>query len=697
MKSCKKRFVPALLLAVLVTIMVLPECAVAFSYFSLGSLVPNFSMVSADPLAATKTIIVPIDYPSITDAIGNASAGDTILVRSGTYFENPIIDKPLTLQGENSANTIVVGTGDSVGASVFTVTADNVKISGFTITSVNYSASAGYAYGVMIEGNNCIITGNNIVNTRSGIFCSVQSSTLITQNKITGNHAELLNAHNDGIEFYGGFNNTISENNITNNTGSAIAILGYSDNITGNNLSQNTIGIGLSTTYSVIFRNNITENSNSGIYLTGSNNAISANYIADNKYGIYSLPSFGLSNNNAIFHNDFINNQQNAYSTSPYNIQTWDEGYPLGGNYWSDYSTVYPNATEIGNSGIMNLPYTICANNTDKYPLMTLFDASNAVTPAEKTPPTIGSNHVAASWNLSSVEPNGVTPDATGNNPAILGNESGTYSALVTELGGKWSPAKLVEGKFGEALNFSGDSYAYVPSSPSLTIPGDITIEGWVKVNQFKNVTYNTIVVEFASTTSEYPITATRILGLAINGVAPTNSTSPVLGALRGYVTTDTGGFNEIDTTQPLSLNEWYHVVFTRSTQTGMHIYVNGVEQNVTVFAGTQNPTGSIEPVTGLYLGHDSITTLEDIQILNVTEPTSTPIWLQWWFWTPVAAVFAVLAGTVYYMRKNGIKQHRNFPNLLICLALYVEQAGNLGKNLSATHNGVKIRAKISL
>ena len=90
-----------------------------------------------------------------------------------------------------------------------------------------------------------------------------------------------------------------------------------------------------------------------------------------------------------------------------------------------------------------------------------------------------------------------------------------------------------------------------------------------------------------------------------------------------------------------------------------MHIYVNGVEQNVTVFAGTQNPAGSIEQATGLYIGHDSIITLENVQILNVAaEPTSTPIWQQWWFWTPVAAAFAVLVGIAYYMSKKGIKQN---------------------------------------
>ena len=210
------------------------------------------------------------------------------MVRSGSYFENPVINKPLTLQGENNANTMVVGKGDSVGASVFTVAADNVRISGFTIKSLNYSASASYAYGILIKADKCTITGNNIMNVLSGILCSVQSSNYIAQNNITKNHK-------DGVRFYGGSNNTIAENNIIGNTASGIAIEGYSDNITGNQLSQNTMGIGLGATYSVIFRNNITGNSNSAIYLPGSYNIISANYMANNKYGIYSLPSFGLS------------------------------------------------------------------------------------------------------------------------------------------------------------------------------------------------------------------------------------------------------------------------------------------------------------------------------------------------------------------------------------------------------------------
>jgi len=40
--------------------------------------------------AQSKTIIVPDNYTTITAAIGNATNGDTILVRSGTYNEQSL-------------------------------------------------------------------------------------------------------------------------------------------------------------------------------------------------------------------------------------------------------------------------------------------------------------------------------------------------------------------------------------------------------------------------------------------------------------------------------------------------------------------------------------------------------------------------------------------------------------------------------
>jgi hypothetical protein len=48
-------------------------------------------------------------------------------------------------------------------------------------------------------------------------------------------------------------------------------------------------------------------------------------------------------------------------------INVWDNG--TVGNYWSDYQTKYPEAEEIDNSGIENIPYVVYTGNIDHYPL----------------------------------------------------------------------------------------------------------------------------------------------------------------------------------------------------------------------------------------------------------------------------------------------------------------------------------------
>ncbi|MFQ6061041.1 MAG: nitrous oxide reductase family maturation protein NosD, partial [Thermoplasmata archaeon] len=72
----------------------------------------------------------PGNYTTIQDAIDAASPGDTVYVYSGTYFENVIINKTITLKGEDRDTTMVEGNGT---ADTFQVSTDFVNISGFTI------------------------------------------------------------------------------------------------------------------------------------------------------------------------------------------------------------------------------------------------------------------------------------------------------------------------------------------------------------------------------------------------------------------------------------------------------------------------------------------------------------------------------------------------------------------------------------
>ena len=121
-----------------------------------------------------------------------------------------------------------------------------------------------------------------------------------------------------------------------------------------------------------------------GIWLQdSSNSSITRSRIINNRYGIKLI----RSSDNRIYHNNFLNNVKQA-DTDAESISAWDDGYPSGGNYWSNYTGVdlnsglYQNVT--GSDGIGDTPYTINADNKDNYPLMEPWSP-----PEDKTAPTI--------------------------------------------------------------------------------------------------------------------------------------------------------------------------------------------------------------------------------------------------------------------------------------------------------------------
>jgi nitrous oxidase accessory protein NosD len=70
------------------------------------------------------------------------------------------------------------------------------------------------------------------------------------------------------------------------------------------------------------------------------------------------------SSTNTFFHNTLINNTVRVYRTLG-DANTWDDGYPSGGNYWGDYEGVDANGDGIGDT-----PYVIDGSNVDRFPLM---------------------------------------------------------------------------------------------------------------------------------------------------------------------------------------------------------------------------------------------------------------------------------------------------------------------------------------
>jgi parallel beta-helix repeat protein len=80
------------------------------------------------------------------------------------------------------------------------------------------------------------------------------------------------------------------------------------------------------------------------------------------------------ASNNAFFHNNFINNTEELQNWYGGFINTWDDGYPSGGNYWSSYAGFDtkngPSQDLPGSDGIGDQPYELDADNVDQYPLM---------------------------------------------------------------------------------------------------------------------------------------------------------------------------------------------------------------------------------------------------------------------------------------------------------------------------------------
>jgi parallel beta-helix repeat protein len=590
-------------------------------------------IISVQRVNASKTIVVPDQYNTINEAINHASPGDIIQVKSGIYNENLPINKSLTLQGQNRQNTVIIGEGGAErGANpVIALGANDIKISGFTIASQNYSITNLHATGILVQADRCTISYNRIENNYIGIFCPIQSSTTITNNEIIANFK-------DGMRFYGGSQNIISNNIITGNGGSGIAMQGYQNTITNNTINKNTRAIGYGGSYSAIYNNKLESNTESGLFLAGSDNVISSNDFSQNKYGLFVTTQLGAPHGNTFYQNNFKNNNHNAFDNSSSFAEQWNNE-ELNGNYWSDYQTKYPNASESSKSGIGDTAYYIAPNNTDYYPLLNpLEDTNQNQLPILPTAPTAPEESLVSWWPFEIVESNGMTPDVTGNNPAALGSETGAKSYVPNQI----------EGKIGKALNFNGEFYVTVQPSKSLEITRQITIDVWVNVQSLKeNVAYNNIIVECVRTSSALP---TRTLGIAINGEAPQNSSSPIMGAIRAYVLTD-DGFNEIATTTPIEEKTWVHIVFTRSLDTGLHIYVDGKEQPVQVVSGVQNPSGETLRQNEIYIGHDSIIQIDELKISNFVEGSDAFL-TQWWIWAIIVGVGAVSLLVLYRLKR---------------------------------------------
>lgn len=257
------------------------------------------------------TIAVPDDYPTIQQAVDAAQAGDTILVRNGVYREQQLtIQKSLTLIAESNA-TVIDGEGSWVN--VYFQSASNAILQGFSITN---------GYGIQLHrSSNVEVCDNTISGNGQGIILLESSQNSLRRNVVTNNGPISILLSNSS-------QNKVVENTVMFNRGDGV----WLENSTSNIISDN-----------IILRN--------GLNVSG----------GFHSYGI----RLSYSSGNEVYHNDIVENHEQANGWMSTN-NAWDNGYPSGGNYWSDYT-----GEDANNDGIGDIAYIIDANNIDRYPLMT--------------------------------------------------------------------------------------------------------------------------------------------------------------------------------------------------------------------------------------------------------------------------------------------------------------------------------------
>ncbi|MCK5291432.1 MAG: right-handed parallel beta-helix repeat-containing protein [Thermoplasmata archaeon] len=300
--------------------------------------------------------------------------------------------------------------------------------------------------GIYLEqssGNN--ISWNDISDSADyhGISLFLADSNLMIGNQIHG----IVSA---GLRVESSFGNRIQENTIHNNSG-GVAILGSPmTEITGNNITSSTDGIrSWSSPGSNITSNTISWIDNIGIYLEDDNDiavvdndflwntgsavfasssdqvVITNNDFFGNGWGVYLMSSsnvtilennftsnniFGVSlsfsRDVSVYHNNFISNANQASDVNGAGNE-WDDGYPSGGNYWSDYTgfDIYsgPDQDRLGSDSIGDTPYVIDFDSMDRYPLTSPYPplAPMPPFPFSAVLTGTGSENVTLTWEIS--------------------------------------------------------------------------------------------------------------------------------------------------------------------------------------------------------------------------------------------------------------------------------------------------------
>lgn len=289
-----------------------------------------FSSVGLTSAETNDTIYVDddgnADYTNIQMAIDAATEGDTVYVHSGIYHEQVVINKQISVIGENRDSTVIdcLEMNDQINNSaVVTIMSDNVVFSGFTVQSTIEERPLNGLYGISCD-----------LNAKSPSDPKVIKQVIISNNFIVSDDSFPVEMRDplrlDWVE-----NSEIS-NNMVNGGDGGIDLYESSNNLVINNTVRDidTYGINLGGKHSEgnLVKNNILINNREGIALgqDSHDNVVILNSAKENNIGIITY----YCDHNNITKNNLVDNTKNGFAFEDRIMDkytnTWNQ------NYWGE-------------------------------------------------------------------------------------------------------------------------------------------------------------------------------------------------------------------------------------------------------------------------------------------------------------------------------------------------------------------------
>jgi parallel beta-helix repeat protein len=201
----------------------------------------------------------------------------------------------------------------------------------------------------------------------TGILLYNTSRIVVANTTVTGTDPEYSGPDTYGIHMFQSLNAKLVNNTILD-TGMGITIWWDTSSLVTNNYiadSVYAIHIGLPNLQSVILGNTLRHNYKGIVCVSFHLTTSTARSMAQ--------PSSQIK----IYHNNFLD-KNGSFAIADERTQ-WDNGYPDGGNFWSDYAGTDnhsgSNQKSPGSDGLGDVPYIIDGSK-DRYPLMDPFNST---------------------------------------------------------------------------------------------------------------------------------------------------------------------------------------------------------------------------------------------------------------------------------------------------------------------------------